>query len=406
MITDGRVKGLPLVQYADTKANIAALTLTAADAGAEAYATDTGEIGVYSGSAWVWGKTVTNGNGHDHDGGDGAQIDHTKLSNIGTNTHAQIDTHVGSTSNPHSVTAAQVGADITTVTVHAASSKNTPVDDDETVLLDSADTYKLKKLTWKYIKETLKTYFDTLYNKYVHPNHTGEVTSVGDGATTIANKQTLSATAPITISNTPTVIAGAAPVIAVNAASETATGVVERATDAEARAGSDTERYVTPNQLIKYARGPRIVTAQIFKDSIADNTATAVFSVSTTNESGSNDGGGYTCLIRAIIGHALTSTAGASAISYLTARFTRVMANGGTGVLSSVTSSGDSVVAIDAATRSIGSVIVSIAENSEYRIDVSFTIDLSGSSVATAQVYADVEVLWGGFVTAPTIAAI
>jgi hypothetical protein len=35
---------------------------------------------------------------------------HTSLSDIGTNTHAQIDTHLASTSNPHSVTAAQVSA--------------------------------------------------------------------------------------------------------------------------------------------------------------------------------------------------------------------------------------------------------------------------------------------------------
>lgn len=37
---------------------------------------------------------------HDHSGGDGAQINHTTLSNIGTNTHAQIDTHVGAAA-PH-----------------------------------------------------------------------------------------------------------------------------------------------------------------------------------------------------------------------------------------------------------------------------------------------------------------
>lgn len=58
---------------------------------------------------------VTNGNSHDHSGGDGAQINHTTLSNIGTNTHAQIDTHVGSTTNPHTTTDANLStSDVTT----------------------------------------------------------------------------------------------------------------------------------------------------------------------------------------------------------------------------------------------------------------------------------------------------
>lgn len=52
---------------------------------------------------------VTNGNIHDHIGGDGAQIDHCGLSNIGSNTHAQVDSHIANTSNPHSVSKTQVG---------------------------------------------------------------------------------------------------------------------------------------------------------------------------------------------------------------------------------------------------------------------------------------------------------
>jgi hypothetical protein len=52
---------------------------------------------------------VTNGNLHDHNGGDGGQIDHTHLSNIGLNSHSTIDSHISSTSNPHSVTKTQVG---------------------------------------------------------------------------------------------------------------------------------------------------------------------------------------------------------------------------------------------------------------------------------------------------------
>ena len=39
----------------------------------------------------VTAKGVTNGDSHDHSGGDGAQINHAYLSNIGSNTHADID---------------------------------------------------------------------------------------------------------------------------------------------------------------------------------------------------------------------------------------------------------------------------------------------------------------------------
>lgn len=41
--------------------------------------------------------------------GNPTTFEHSKLTEIGTNTHAQIDTHIASSANPHSTTKAQVG---------------------------------------------------------------------------------------------------------------------------------------------------------------------------------------------------------------------------------------------------------------------------------------------------------
>lgn len=50
-----------------------------------------------------------------------------------------------------------------------AAAKDTPVDNDGFIALDSAASNATKKVLWSKIKSTLKTYFDTLYNNYVLP---------------------------------------------------------------------------------------------------------------------------------------------------------------------------------------------------------------------------------------------
>jgi hypothetical protein len=53
--------------------------------------------------------------------------------------------------------------------ISGSSAKTTPVDADLAGLVDSADSSKLKKLTWANVKATLKAYFDTLYRPKSSP---------------------------------------------------------------------------------------------------------------------------------------------------------------------------------------------------------------------------------------------
>lgn len=84
-----------------------------------------------------------------------ASIDHTAIANIGTNAHSVIDTHLASTSNPHSVTKAQVG--LTNVTddaqlkrsandISTFTEKVTPVNADILLIEDSAAAGVKKKV--------------------------------------------------------------------------------------------------------------------------------------------------------------------------------------------------------------------------------------------------------------------
>jgi len=99
-------------------------------------------------------------------------------------------------------------------------------------------------------------------------------------------------------------------------------------------------------------RTPNLVRQLITKLGIADNVATPLFTVTTTNEAGSADGGAYFCQVTALIAHAATSATTNAAAKAFQARFTRAMIGAGSGALSAVTEDHDDTAAdTDPATR-------------------------------------------------------
>jgi len=161
-----------------------------------------------------------------------------------------------------------------------------------------------------------------------------------------------------------------------------------------------------------YLRGSKINTSSYSlmffasKAGIADNTDTALFTITTTNETGDVDGGAYTCKIKLLIAHAATAGASAEAVVYGEYVFSRVMVGAGTGQNSAVAVLYQSASnASSAGTRDIGTITVSVSETSEYVQSVNIQVDLTGSSVYQAEVVSTVELNWYGFTHAPTIAS-
>ena len=144
--------------------------------------------------------------------------------------------------------------------------KATPVDADSLGIIDSAAASVLKELTWANVKATLKTYFDTLYNLYSHPNHSGDVTSVGDGATTIA------AGAVDIAMHSATGTPGAATFYRGDNTWSAVSGSATYASIAEVNAGTEAAKGNTPDALA----GSIFGTKNVVIKAIADDTVLAI----------------------------------------------------------------------------------------------------------------------------------
>jgi hypothetical protein len=229
--------------------------------------------------------------------------------------------------------AVEASADVTDAanvgsSIHGATAKTTPVDADTVPLIDSAASNILKKLTWANVKATLKTYFDTLYqatnaklttlagqtwaaDRFTYYTSAsaaaiGTITTFGrsliDDADAAAARTTLGLGSLATLSavnnanwsGTALSIAngGTGQATAANAfnalkqsATQTATGVVELATDAEMTAGTATGVIPNVKQVADYVAANSSGGIYSIGSVVSlSNDAAASFTLSTTAE--------------------------------------------------------------------------------------------------------------------------
>ena len=149
-----------------------------------------------------------------------------------------------------------------------------------------------------------------------------------------------------------------------------------------------------------------IIRAHISK-SVTDASATTVFRINTTDESGAHDAGGYTVIVKGTIGHRLLSNGNGGAMKGFGAHFSRYMATSA-GFNSAVTEDFETAeVCNDCGLRGIDTVTMSVTEVDEYTVDVQFYVDSSGSATPEgARVSLSIELIYEEFKTPPTISLV
>ncbi len=132
----------------------------------------------------------------------------------------------------------------------------------------------------------------------------------------------------------------------------------------------------------------------------ADDAVAAFFTITTTDETGSADGGSYSVKVHLVAGEGVVAS-GATNVSSMSGiyAFSRVMQSAGTGANSVVAEVLENAGA-DAGSGAIVSIDVTVAETSEFVQQVSLQVDTSGG---TFNGFALVEVVYSVFTTAPVI---
>ena len=175
--------------------------------------------------------------------------------------------------------------------------------------------------------------------------------------------------------------------------------LVRRVAALERRAG----RLETVESVPASGQGKRLLG--VFSKALADNAATTVFKVTTTNEGATGCGGGWVAHINANISDGGTAVAGAMAVKGYQGTVVRAMETTGTGVVAASEWHETASAATNAANRDIGAVGISATEVSEFEVDIQITADHTGALASVLVAVVSVELLWYGFTHAPELVA-
>lgn len=131
---------------------------------------------------------------------------------------------------------AYIDATFTPKILNTQTEKSTPIDADLIPLSDSALSFGLKKLSWANLKATLISSFGNLISEL-----TEKATPANADMIVIADSASSNASKKLTLANLKNYTSPAS--------SETVAGIIELATTAEAQAGTDNTRAITPLKL-------------------------------------------------------------------------------------------------------------------------------------------------------------
>lgn len=149
------------------------------------------------------------------------------------------------------------------------------------------------------------------------------------------------------------------------------------------------------------------VIEAVVRRNLTRATATPVFTITTTDETGDVDAGSYQVKIEGVVHAASSNASSPSSSRGFSCAFTRTMAAAGIGSNSAVKTVYDTDAAsTDAGVREVAVPTVNVVETSEYVQVVTINCDVTGSGPVNPVVTLFVRVAWGSFITAPVLAVV